>query len=293
MATIKSFEVDCWSEKDGKGRVKHIGMLKMGEVFEMLKEHLLSKGMLPDEYFLISQNDWNEDRELPDYDYAICVPNYGGSEGIYLDISMVYDDEQKQRQHMRFATGKTLEESADAFLKMARIAAECSLMLNGRGSRYAKSDVDISLNPEQALYLTDLLEKKSANSMDPNEQDMLSELLKQLVCVSFVPVMAVCRQEDNLFSLWLHDMADVRLDALIRESSVQKGKLEDLMESLPVDGRQYLCLIRKEKAGEYSLHTCDAGKFYYSVHEQEGRRLFGTKEEIIHEIKSQSGKLRN
>lgn len=293
MATIKSFEVDRWSEKDGKGRVKHIGMLKMGEVFEMLKEHLLSKGMLPDEYFLISQNDWNEDRELPDYDYAICVPNYGGSEGIYLDISMVYDDEQKQRQHMRFATGKTLEESADAFLKMARIAAECSLMLNGRGSRYAKSDVDISLNPEQALYLTDLLEKKSANSMDPNEQDMLSELLKQLVCVSFVPVMAVCRQEDNLFSLWLHDMADVRLDALIRESSVQKGKLEDLMELLPVDGRQYLCLIRKEKAGEYSLHTCDAGKFYHSVHEQEGRRLFGTKEEIIHEIRSQSGKLRN
>lgn len=290
MATIKSFEVDRWSEKDGKGRVKHIGMRKMGEVFEMLKEHLLSKGMLPDEYFLISQNDWNEDRELPDYDYAICVPNYGGSEGIYLDISMVYDDEQKQRQHMRFATGKTLEESADAFLKMAKIAAECSLMLNGRGSRYVKSDVDISLNPKQALYLTDLLEKKSANSMDPNERDMLSELLKQLVCVSLVPIMAVCRQEDNLFSLWLHDMADVRLDALIRESSVQKGKLEDLMELLPVDGRQYLCLIREEKTGEYSLYTCDAGNLYHSVHGQEGCRLFGTKEEIIHEVKSRSGK---
>ena len=144
MATIKSFEVDRWSEKDEKGRVKHIGMLKMGEVFEMLKEHLLSKDMLPDEYFLISKNDWNEDWELPDYDYAICIPNFGGSEGIYLDISLVYDDEQKQRRHMRFVTGKTLEESADAFLKMARIAAECSLMLNGHGSRYRKSDVDVS-----------------------------------------------------------------------------------------------------------------------------------------------------
>ena len=49
MATIKSFEVDRWSEKDEKGRVKHIGMLKMGEVFEMLKEHLSSKDMLPGE----------------------------------------------------------------------------------------------------------------------------------------------------------------------------------------------------------------------------------------------------
>ncbi len=290
MATIKSFEVDRWSEKDEKGRVKHIGMLKMGEVFEMLKEHLLSKDMLPDEYFLINQNDWHKDRELPDYDYAICIPNFGGSEGIYLDISLVYDDEQKQRQHMRFATGKTLEEGADAFLKMARIAAECSLMLNGHGLRYTKSDVDISLNPEQVLYLTDLLEKKYFNSMEPNERGMLSGLLKQFVCVSSVPVMAVCRQEDNLFSLWLHDMTDARLDALILESSVQKGKLEDLMESLPVDGGQHLCLIQEEKTGEYSLYTCGAGKFYHTVHEQEGRRLFGTKEEIIHEVKSQCGK---
>lgn len=290
MATIKSFEVDRWSEKDEKGRVKHIGMLKMGEVFEMLKEHLSSKDMLPDEYFLISQNDWNEDWELPDYDYAICIPNFGGSEGIYLDISLVYDDEQKQRRHMRFVTGKTLEESADAFLKMARVAAECSLMLNGHGSRYRKSDVDVSLNPAQTLYLTNLLEKKFINSMDPNEQDMLSGLLKQLVCVSYVPVMAVCRKEDNLFSLWLHNMSDVRLDALILGSFVQKGKLEDLMESLPVDRGQNLCLIREEKTGEYSLHTCDAGKFYHFVHEQEGRRLFGTKEEIIHEVKLQGGK---
>ncbi len=290
MATIKSFEVDRWSEKDGKGRVKHVGMLKTGEVFEMLKEHLLSKDMLPDEYFLMSQNDWNEDRELPEYDYALCVPNYGGSEGIYLDISLVYQDEQERTRHLRFATGKTLEESADAFLKMARIAAECSLMLNGRGSRYTKSDVDISLNPQQALYLIAMLEKKSVNSMDLNERDMLSGLLKQLVCVSFVPVMAVCRQEDNLFSLWLHDMSDVRLDALMLESVVQKGKLEDLMESLRVDGEQHLCLIREEKTGEYSLYTCDARKFYHSAHEQEGRRLFGTKEEIIHEVKLQTRK---
>lgn len=290
MATIKSFEVDRWSEKDGRGRVKHVGMLKTGEVFEMLKEHLSGKDMLPDEYFLMSQNDRNEDRELPDYDYAICVPNYGESEGIYLDISLVYDNEQRQRQHMRFATGKTLEESADAFLKMARIAAECSLMLNGRGSHYIKSDVCISLNLEQALYLTDLLEKKAANSMDPNERDILSGLLKQFVCDNFFPVMAVCRQEDNLFSLWRHDIPDIRLDAFMLGSSVQKGRLEDLMESLPVDGGQHLCLIREEKPGEYSLHTCDAGEIYCSVHEQEGRRLFGTKEEIIHEINSQSGK---
>ncbi len=251
MATIKSFEVDRWSEKDEKGRVKHVGMLKMGEVFEMLKEYLLSKNMLPDEYFLIDQDDWHKDQELPEYDYAICIPNFGGSEGIYLDISLVYEDEQRQRQHMRFATGKTLEEGADAFLKMARIAAECSLMLNGHGTIYLKENVDVSLNPQQALYITDLLEKKYVNSMDPNEQAMLSGLLKQLVCVSFESVMVVSRQEDDLFSLWLHDMPDVRLDVLMPRGSFQIGKLEDLMESLPVDDGQHLCLL-EEKKQEYT-----------------------------------------
>lgn len=285
MATIKSFEVDRWSERDEKGRMQHIGMLKLGEVFEMLKEHLISKDMLPDEYFLMNRDEWNEDWELPDYDYAVCVPNFGGSEGIYLDISLVYRDEQGHRCRLDFVTGKTLKESADAFLKMTRIAAECSMMLNGRGSCYTKSDVDVSLNPEQTLYLMTLLEQKFVNSMDTKERDILSGFLKQLVCVNYVPTMTVCRQEGELFSLWLHNMPDVRLEAFLSESSGQKGKLKELMESLPVDDGRHLYLLRDEKEpGEYCLHTCDAGKFYYTVHKQEGRRLVGTKEEIIHEI---------
>lgn len=286
MATIKSFEVDHWSKKDEQGRMEHIGMLKLGEVFEMLKEHLVSRDMLPDEYFLFNRDEWKEDWELPDYEYALCVPNFGGSEGVYLDISLIYRDEQEQKCRLDFATGKTLEEGADAFLKMARIAAECSLMLNGRGSCYTKSDVDVSLNPEQALYLTNLLEKNLVNSADARERDMIPKILKQLACVSYVPVMAVCRQEKELFSLWLHDMPDVRLETLLAENPIQKGKLEELIMSLPVDDGRHLYLLREEGPGEYCLHACDAGKYYYSAHKQEGRRLVGTKEEIIHEIEA-------
>ena len=291
MATIKSFEVDRWSERDEHGRVKHIGMLKLGEVFEMLKEHLIRMEMLPDEYFLFNRGEWNEDWELPDYEYALCVPNFGGNEGIYLDISLVYRDEQECRRRLDFATGKTLDEDADAFLKMARIAAECSMMLNGRGAHYAKSNVDASLDPGQTLYLTELLEQKFVNSMDEKERDILSEILKQLSSVSYVPIMAVCRKEGDLFSLWLHDMSDVRLEALLSGSFVRKGKLEELMGSLAADDGQHLHLIREAKeSGEYCLHNCDVGKYYHSVHEQEGCRRFGTKEEIIHEIESTDGK---
>lgn len=76
---------------------------------------------------------------------------------------------------------------------------------------------------------------------------MLPGILKQLTCVSYVPVTAVCRQEGELFSLWLHDIPDVRLKAFLSESSAQKGKLDELMESLSADDRRHLYLLRKEK----------------------------------------------
>ena len=82
MEKIKSSEVDKWSEPDENHRIKHLGMITRGEAFEQLKAHLESKGLLPDEYFLPGMDGKLED-ELPDYDIAECVPNFGGSEGIY------------------------------------------------------------------------------------------------------------------------------------------------------------------------------------------------------------------
>ena len=121
MEKIKSIEVDKWSEPDENHRVKHLGMITRGEAFEQLKAHLESKGLLPDEYFLPGMDGKLED-ELPDYDIAECVPNFGGSEGIYLDITLIYVEKGKVHRD-RFATGKTLEESADAFFRMSQIGA--------------------------------------------------------------------------------------------------------------------------------------------------------------------------
>ena len=133
MEKIKTFELDRWSEPDEQHRVRHIGMADAKETFEKLEAHLKEKGMLPDEYFLYDVDMRTKTRELPDFNFALCVPNFGGSEGIYLDIDLIYCDEDGEQKSLRFATGKTLQEGADAFFWMSRIAAECSLMLNGRG----------------------------------------------------------------------------------------------------------------------------------------------------------------
>ena len=55
--------------------------------------------------------------------------SYGGSEGIYLDISL-----NTASGSQSFITGKTLSEDVESFLNMSRAAAECNLMLNGNGS---------------------------------------------------------------------------------------------------------------------------------------------------------------
>lgn len=133
MAKIKTFELDRWSEPDEKRRVRHIGMADAKETFDRLQTHLELKGLLPDEYFLFSDELTGE---LPEFDQALCIPNFGASEGIYLDISLACRDKDGKRCFQNFATGKTLGETADDYYRMFRIAAECSLMLNGRGNTY-------------------------------------------------------------------------------------------------------------------------------------------------------------
>ncbi len=112
MAKIKTFELDRWSEPDEKRRVRHIGMADAKETFDRLQTHLELKGLLPDEYFLFSDELTGE---LPEFDQALCIPNFGASEGIYLDISLACRDKDGKRCFQNFATGKTLGETADDY----------------------------------------------------------------------------------------------------------------------------------------------------------------------------------
>lgn len=130
---IKTIEVDRWSKPDAQRRVQHIGMIKAQDAFDQLEQHLKDRGLLPDEYFLFSKQNFNDGMdELPNYDQAVCQVNFGGSEGIYIDITLEVSD--GAGRSVQFAAGKTLSEHAEAYQHMSKIAGECSLMLNGRGS---------------------------------------------------------------------------------------------------------------------------------------------------------------
>ena len=146
MEKIRTFELDRWSEPDEQHRVRYIGMADAKETFEKLETHLKEKGMLPDEYFL--------------YD---------------VDIDLIYCDEDGKQKSLRFATGKTLQEGADAFFWMSRIAAECSLMLNGRGRTYEKHNVELVLKPEEAEaveYFAKLLRDRASEEAEAEDEGM-------------------------------------------------------------------------------------------------------------------------
>ena len=122
MAKIQTFELDRWSEPDENHRVKHIGMADAKETFDKLKTHLEAHGLLPDEYFSFSGKYEGLTGELPEFEEALCIPNFGSSEGIYLDISPGLPGQRWQTVFPIFRHRKTLA-------KRQMIISECSVSL--------------------------------------------------------------------------------------------------------------------------------------------------------------------
>lgn len=172
---IQTIDSDRWSEPNEENRVKHIGMIPAKEAFDRLYTHLQAKNMLPDEYFLFSERDFPNNAELPEFRSAVCHTDFGGSEGIYIDIDLICKD-----RSVHFITGKTLDESADSFFLMSRIATECSIMLNGRGSTFEKKNVEAVFTPEESLALGAVVEKKLCEYNEPEEEEMLCRLMDKV-----------------------------------------------------------------------------------------------------------------
>ncbi len=126
---MKTIEIDRYIHQENNPyTVKVAGQLTYEEAFEQLKSHLKYVEMLPDEYFILSSGVKPDDHIPKDWNSFRLNTAFGGSEGIYIDISIDTD-----HGRVDFATGKTLKESTEDFLRMCRIAAECDLMLNGNG----------------------------------------------------------------------------------------------------------------------------------------------------------------
>ena len=79
-------ELERWKPSEADPRkLEYAGQPTAQEVFEELKHRLASMGYLPDEYFLMDSH-WENGRKIPKDADIFCTTDYGGSEGVYLDV---------------------------------------------------------------------------------------------------------------------------------------------------------------------------------------------------------------
>lgn len=133
---MKKIELEQWEPFPGDPRrMQYAGQRVAQEVFEELKHRLESMGYLPDEYFLMDR-EWENGREIPKDADIFCTTDYGGNEGVYLDVYLKwYEDSRPVTKS--FITGKTLGETGADLDRMFLISSAITKAFHGDGETYA------------------------------------------------------------------------------------------------------------------------------------------------------------
>ena len=166
---MKRIEFERWEpDAENPRRLKYAGQRAAEEVYQELKARLDSVGYLPDEYLLLDTR-WKNGREMPRDAGFFCRTDYGGSEGIYLDVFLEwYEDSQRRTEH--FMTGKTLGESGADLDRMFLISSAITKAVRGDNSIHARyMVVGGQPGPEETMSL----------HLSPDEQRLVAQALAE------------------------------------------------------------------------------------------------------------------
>ena len=134
---MESIEFEKWKpSEDDPRKLKYAGQRTAQEVFEELRYRLESTGYLPEKYFLLDR-DWENGREIPKDADIFCTTDYGGSEGVYLDVYLKWYEEHKSITK-RFITGKTLGENGNDLDRMFLISSAITKAFHGDHATHAR-----------------------------------------------------------------------------------------------------------------------------------------------------------
>ena len=134
---MKQIEFERWEpDAENPRKLTYAGQRTAEDVFHELEARLDSVGYLPDEYLLLDRR-WQNGREMPRDAGFFCRTDYGGSEGIYLDMFLEwYEDSQHKTEH--FMTGKTLGEGGADMDRMSLISSAITKAIRGDNSVHAR-----------------------------------------------------------------------------------------------------------------------------------------------------------
>ena len=164
---MKQIEFERWEpDAENPCKLKYAGQRKAEDVFHELEARLDSVGYLPDEYFTMDWR-WEHGRQIPKGADFFCRTDYGGSEGIYLDMFLEwYEDSQHKTEH--FITGKTLGESGADLDRMFLISAAITKAFRGDSGVHAQymvvggqsepaETMSLNLSPDEQRLVTQAL----------------------------------------------------------------------------------------------------------------------------------------
>ena len=166
---MKQIEFERWEpDAENPRKLKYAGQRTAEDVFHELEARLDSVGYLPDEYLLLDRR-WQSGREMPRDAGFFCKTDYGGSEGIYLDVFLEwYEDSQHKTEH--FMTGKTLGESGADMDRMSLISSAITKAIRGGTSVHARyMVVGGQAEPEETMPL----------NLSPDEQRLVAQALAE------------------------------------------------------------------------------------------------------------------
>lgn len=162
MEHTKPIEMERWkTDPHDPGRVVYDGQRTGLEVFDELEYRLKAQGLLPDEYFIIDA-DWEDGREIPRDADVFVTTDYGGSEGVYLDVYLKWREGGKPVTKS-FATGKTLGESGADLDRMHLISSAIIKAFHGEGHSLSMREPPLTLSlstEEQATVISALIAQR-------------------------------------------------------------------------------------------------------------------------------------
>ena len=221
---------------------------------------------------------------MPEFEEALCIPNFGSSEGIYLDISLACRDSEGSRYFQSFATGKTLGETADDYFRMFRIGAECSLMLNGRGFSYERNNVDIVLTEKEAAAVANSVELDLCGYLEPEVEALLSSALDKFTGVLCTAIQTItCHGRDD-YALWNVEIPSDMFHSIVRQAAEKVGTLEELMDNMDTANGCEMRLLTQMKDGRFAFFTIPERMNGLRDYETQGSSVRGSKEQIMAEI---------
>ena len=165
---MKQIEFERWEpDAENPRKLNYAGQRAAEDVFHELEAQLDSVGYLPDEYFTMDWR-WEHGRQIPKGADFFCKTDYGGSEGIYLDVYLEWQEGDKPKKEC-FITGKTLGESGADLDRMFLISAAITKAFRGDNSVHARyMVVGNPTGPEEAVL-----------HLNPDEQRLVAQALAE------------------------------------------------------------------------------------------------------------------